>query len=58
MDINFKDLWELARKAALFDGIINYVKSNRYLSIEDILCFVGESEPVDNTPEGGDEDVL
>ena len=58
MDINFKDLWELARKAALFDGIINYVKSNKYLSREDILSFVGESEPVENPPEGGDEDVL
>lgn len=57
MDINFKDLWELARKAALFDGIINYVKSNRYLSREDILSFVGESEPVENTPEDGDENV-
>ena len=58
MDINFKDLWELARKAALFDGIINYVKSNRYLSRGDILCFVGESEPTENTPEDGDENVL
>ena len=57
MDINFKDLWEIARKAALFDGIINYVKSNKYLSREDILSFVGESETVENTPEGGDENV-
>ena len=57
MDINFKDLWELARKAALFDGIINYVKANKYLSREDILAFVGESEPAENTPEGGDENV-
>ena len=57
MDINFKDLWELARKAALFDGIINYVKSNKYLSREDILSFVGESEPAENAPEDGDEDV-
>ena len=57
MDINFKDLWELARKAALFDGIINYVKSNKYFSREDILSFVGESEPAENTPEGGDENV-
>ena len=57
MDINCKDLWELARKAALFDGIINYVKSNRYLSREDILSFVCESEPVENTPEDGDENV-
>ena len=57
MDINFKDLWELARKAALFDGIINYIKSNKYPSREDILSFVGESEPAENTPEGGDENV-
>ena len=57
MDINFKDLWELARKAVLFDGIINYIKSNKYFSREDILSFVGESEPVENTPEGGDENV-
>lgn len=57
MDINFKDLLELARKAALFDGIINYVKSNKYLIREDILCFVGESEPVENASEDGDEDV-
>ena len=57
MDINFKDLWELARKAALFDGIINYVKSNKYLSREAILSFVGESEPAENTPEGCDENV-
>ena len=57
MDINFKDLWELARKAALFDGIINYVKSSKYLSREDILSFLGESEPAENTPEGGDENV-
>lgn len=57
MDINFKGLWELARKAALFDGIINYVKSNKYLSREDILSFVSESEPAENTPEDGDENV-
>ena len=57
MDINFKDLMELARKAALYDGIINYVKSCKYLSREDILSFVGESEPVENTPEDGDENV-
>ena len=57
MDINFKDLWELARKAALFDGIINYVKSNKYLSREDILSFVGEPEPAEHTPWDGDEDV-
>lgn len=57
MDINFKDLWELARKAALLDGIINYVKSNKYFSRKDILSFVGESEPVENTTEDGDEDV-
>lgn len=57
MDINFKDLMELSRKAALFDGIINYVKSCKYLSREDILCFVGEAEPAENTPEDGDENV-
>ena len=57
MDINFKDLWELARKAALFDGIINYIKSNKYFSREDILSFVCESEPAENTPEDGGEDV-
>ena len=57
MDINFNDLWELARKAALFDGIINYVKSNKYFSRKDILSFVGESEPVENTREDGDENV-
>ena len=57
MDINFKDLWEIARKAALFDGIINYVKSNKYFSRKDILSFVGESEPAEITPEDGDENV-
>ena len=57
MDINFKDLWEIARKAALFDGIINYVKSNKYFSKEDILSFVGEPEPAENTPGDGDENV-
>ena len=57
MDMDFKEFMELARKATLFDGIINYVKSNKYLSREDILSIVGESEPVENTPEDGDENV-
>lgn len=57
MDINFKDLMELARKAALFDGIINYINSKEYFSREDILSFVGESEPAENASEDGEENV-
>ena len=51
MDMDFKEFMELARKATLYDGIINYLKSNKYFSREDILYFVGESEPAENASE-------
>ena len=58
MDINFKDLMELARKAALYDGIISYIKNKGiFATKEDILAFVGESEPAENASEDGDKDV-
>ena len=57
MDINFKDLWELARKAALFDGIINYVKKSEFCVSSEILAFAGEAEPAKNVPEDGGENV-
>ena len=50
MDINFKDLWELARKAALLDAVINYLKAKGiYATANDILAIVGE--PIDEKEE-------
>lgn len=57
MDMDFKEFMELARKATLYDSIINYIKSCKYFSRADILYFVGETEPAENTSEDGDKDV-
>lgn len=42
MDISMDHFLELAKKAALYDGIINYTKNSKYLVKEDILVFAGE----------------
>lgn len=57
MDINFKDLMELARKAALYDGIISFAKTRSFIAKEDILAFAGEIEPAENASEDGEENV-
>ncbi len=54
MNISFEEIVELARKATLYETIINYIKSSRYVSKEDILAFLGETE---SDSEDGDEDV-
>ena len=63
MDIDYKDFMELTRKAVLYDGIINYIKTRGiYSTKDDILAFIGEAEPNKNfsedISEGGDNNVL
>jgi len=50
---NLDRFLELARKAALYDGIISYTKNSRYLAKEDILAFAGE----DISEEDNDDDI-
>lgn len=58
MEIKFSEIMELSRKAALFDGIISYVKSNNYVSRDEILAFAGEVDAFSNEDsEDGDGDV-
>lgn len=55
MDINFKDLMELSRKATMYDAIIAYVKTRDiYASKDDILAFAGELTPKEDSKEGTD----
>lgn len=42
MDINFKDLMELSRKATMYDALVRYVKTKNYIDKDDILAFAGE----------------
>lgn len=58
MEIKFDEIMELSRKAALFDGIISYVKSNNYVSRDEILAFAGEIDALsDDDSKDGDGDV-
>lgn len=52
--MNVEKVIELAGKAALLEGVINYIKSSKYVSKEDILAFLGETE---SDSEDGDSDV-
>ena len=47
MDINFKDLMELSRKATMYDALVRYVKTKNYIDKDDILAFAGELDAVE-----------
>lgn len=51
MDINFKDLMELSRKATMYDAIISYIKTKNYIDKDDILAFAGELSPEEDSKE-------
>lgn len=53
-----REAYECIKKAALFDAIISYIKiRDIFANKEDILAFVGESEPAENASEDGGKDV-
>lgn len=53
-----REAYECIKKAALFDAIISYIKiRDIFANKEDILAFVGETEPAENTSEDGENDV-
>ncbi|WP_432651647.1 hypothetical protein [Huintestinicola sp.] len=55
MEIKFSEIMELARKAALLDGVVRFVKASKYsVSKEEILAIVGEPE---DDSKDGDGDV-
>ena len=51
MDINFKDLMELSRKATMYDALVRYVKTKIYIDKDDILAFAGELTPKEDSKE-------
>lgn len=48
MSITFEELMELARKATMYDAIINYIRENPYASRSDIIAITGEDINLDN----------
>ena len=44
MKIESYDLIPLVEKSAKYDAIINYTKTSKYFSREDILAFAGEHD--------------
>ena len=48
MNITFEELMELARKATMYDAIINFIRENPYASRSDIIAITGEDIHLDN----------
>lgn len=54
MKIEFDDLKEYIGKAALYDAIVNYCRSRKYIDSADILNFAGLG--ADQAAESGEEE--
>ena len=48
MNITFEELMELARKATMYDAIINYIREMPYANRNDIIAITGENICMDN----------
>ena len=48
MNITFEELMELARKATMYDAIINYIRENPYANRNDVIAITGENICMDN----------
>ena len=48
MCITFEELMELARKATMYDAIINYIREMPYANRNDIIAITGENICMDN----------
>ena len=48
MNISFEELMELARKATMYDAIINYIRENPYANRNDIIAITGENICMDS----------
>ena len=48
MNISFEELMELARKATMYDAIINYIREMPYANRNDIIAITGEDIHLDN----------
>lgn len=51
MSIELRDLTEFIQKAAMYDAIMNYIRTTEYVSKADILAFAGEKEVKQNEGE-------
>ena len=48
MNITFEELMELARKATMYDAIVNFIRENPYASRSDIIAITGENICMDS----------
>lgn len=48
MNITFEELMELARKATMYDAIINYMREMPYANRNDIIAITGENICMDS----------
>ena len=48
MNISFEELMELARKATMYDAIINYIREMPYANRNDIIAITGENICMDS----------
>ena len=48
MNITFEELMELARKATMYDAIINFIRENPYANRNDIIAITGENICMNN----------
>ena len=48
MSITFEELMELARKATMYDAIINYMRELPYANRNDIIAITGENICMDS----------
>ena len=48
MSITFEELMELARKATMYDAIINYMREMPYANRNDIIAITGENICMDS----------
>lgn len=48
MNITFEELMELARKATMYDAIVNFIRENPYANRNDIIAITGENICMDN----------
>ena len=48
MNISFEELMELARKATMYDAIVNFIRENPYANRNDIIAITGENICMDS----------
>lgn len=56
MKITIEQITEYIRKASMYDAIINYTKTSKYFSREDILAFAGEPDTAEKQEDITDGD--